>query len=475
MLYSESSAFPKDFLWGAGTSAYQVEGAHLKYGKTLSVVEKNINSNYADPSISSDHYHRFEEDVSLMAELGLTSYRFSISWPRVLPNGRGKVNLEGINFYKNLIQKLKEYNIEPIITIYHFDLPQCLQDEYGGWSSRKIIPDFLNYCDILFDYFGNEVKYWITINEQSNMFLLPYLMEFDPKLPLEKQKFEMNHIMTLAHAKAIKLCRKKIPDAKIGPAIGIIPNFPESCSPDNIMAAKHADDMRTFLFTDLYVYGRYKTNVWRYMEEKGIQPTIEKGDMETIKSAKPDFIGLNYYQSRVVRSTPDSSEQKDLKLNFDGKNDEVEFENIPGLYEGQSNPFLSKTEWDWEIDPQGLRYTLNQLHEQYELPILITENGLGAVDQLEDDGTVNDSYRINYIKDHLAQINLAIKDGVDVQGYYAWSFLDLLSTSSGFRKRYGLVYVNRSDHDSGDLRRIKKESFNWYKDVIESNGAKIFY
>src|SRR5699024_8748607 len=289
MLYKTSSAFPKNFLWGAGTSAYQVEGAHLKYGKTLSVVEKNINGHYADPSVSSDHYHRFEEDVALMAELGLTSYRFSISWPRILPDGRGKINNQGINFYKKLIKKLKEYNIIPIVTIYHFDLPQCLQDEYGGWSSRKILSDFINYCDVLFTHFGQDVKYWITINEQSNMFLLPYLMEFNSDSPIEKQKFEMNHIMTLAHAEAINLCRKKIPDAKIGPAIGVIPNYPETCSPNDIMAAKHADDMRTYLFTDLYVYGNYRENVWKYMLENNMEPSIKSGDMETIQSAKPDF------------------------------------------------------------------------------------------------------------------------------------------------------------------------------------------
>ncbi|NWO14814.1 glycoside hydrolase family 1 protein, partial [Virgibacillus sp.] len=247
MLYSGKPSFPKDFLWSAGTSAYQCEGAHLTHGKTLSVVEKNMNHNYADPSVASGHYEFWEKDVELMKELGLKAYRFSISWPRVLPKGRGEVNQEGIDFYRNIITKLKEYEIEPIVTIYHFDLPQCLQEEYGGWSSRKVIPDFEEYCQVLFDHFAQDVKYWITINEQSNMFQLPYLMEFNENLPLEKQKFEMNHIMTLAHAKAIHRLRKTNPNAKIGPALGIIPNYPASPKPADILAAKHADDLRTYL------------------------------------------------------------------------------------------------------------------------------------------------------------------------------------------------------------------------------------
>jgi len=465
--------FPNDFLWAAGTSAYQCEGAHLTHGKTISVVEKNINSEYADPSVASGHYQYWDIDVELMKELGLKAYRFSISWPRILPNGRGEINPEGIQFYKNIIKKLKKYEIEPIVTIYHFDLPQCLQEEYGGWSSRKVISDFENYCQVLFDHFGDDVKYWITINEQSNMFQIPYLMEFDANIPLEKQKFEMNHIMTLAHAKAIHRCRETVPDAKIGPALGIIPNYPASPKPEDILAAKKADDLRTFLFTDLYLKGEYKTTVWNFLVENGIEPNIYEGDMACIKSAKPDFLGVNYYQTRVVKFIPKDADEKDLKLNFDGEDDDTQYEAIPGLFEGQKNPYTDKTDWDWEIDPVGLRYLLNEINDRYDIPIIITENGIGTVDELTENGEIHDDEKITFLRDHLNQLSLAINDGVEVWGFVVWSFIDLLSTSSGFRKRYGLVYIDRTDFDTRSLKRIKKKSFNWYQNVILTDGKSL--
>lgn len=468
-----TESFPEGFLWSAGTSAYQSEGAHLTNGKTISVVENNINSNYADPSIASGHYKHWETDIELMKELGLKSYRFSISWPRILPKGRGEVNPEGIEFYKNMIKRLKEYDIEPMVTIYHFDLPQCLQDEYGGWSSRKVINDFENYCRVLFDNFGEDVKYWITINEQSNMFQLPYLIAFDPHIPLEKQKFQMNHIMTVAHAKAIHLCREIIPGAKIGPALGIIPNYPATSRPEDVLAAKKADDLRTYLFTDLYFKGEYKTTVWNYLVANGIEPEIEDGDMECIKQAKPDFLGVNYYQTRVVKYIPEKSSKKELKMNYDGKDDDTQHEAVPGMFEGEQNPYTDKTEWDWEIDPIGLRYLLNEINDRYNIPIIITENGIGTLDELNELGEINDDEKIEFLQDHLKQLKLAINDGVEVWGFVIWSYIDLLSTSSGFRKRYGLVYIDRTDSDPKDLKRIKKKSYYWYQDVILTNGEEL--
>lgn len=473
MIYKDPKAFPDDFLWAAATAAYQFEGAYLEDGKTMSIVDANINPNYANTSVTSDHYHRFKEDIKLMKELGIKAYRFSISWPRVLPNGSGKINEKGINFYKQLVKELRDNGIEPLATIYHFDLPLCLQEEYGGWSNRKIIDDFAYYCEVLFKNLGQDIKYWFTINEQSNMFLLPYLMVFNNEIPLEKQKYEMNHIMMLAHAKAIKLFREMVPTGKIGPAIGISPNYPKSCRPEDIQASKEADDFRTYLFTDLYVHGYYRKNVWRYMQENNIAPTIKNGDMELIASSKPDFLGVNYYQSRVVGYAPESAETKDVTLNTAGKKGSSSFEIIPGLYEGTANPYLEKTDWDWELDPIGLRIMLNDLNDRYHLPIIITENGIGGIDTLTDDNKIHDEYRINFLKNHLKQCNLAINDGVNLFGYCPWSFMDLLSTTSGFRKRYGFVYLNRNDTNLMDLRRIKKDSFYWYKDVINSKGQNL--
>ncbi|WP_208591083.1 glycoside hydrolase family 1 protein [Gracilibacillus suaedae] len=467
-----NNLFPASFLWGAATSAYQIEGEYLSHGKTLSVVEKNMNNNYADPSVASGHYQYWEKDIELMKELGLKAYRFSIAWPRILPNGRGKVNQDGIAFYRSIINQLKAYEIEPIVTIYHFDLPQCLQEEYGGWSSRKVIQDFEEYCEVLFTHFP-DVNYWLTINEQSNMFQLPYLMEFDPDMPLEKQKYEMNHIMTLAHAKAVHLCRKVLPMAKIGPALGIIPNYPATSKPEDILAARHADNLRTYLFMDLYMKGEYRPFVWNYLVDNGLEPTIEAEDMACIKSAKPDFIGVNYYQSRVVKYIPVETKKKELKLNYDGEDDDTQYDNIPGLFEGAGNPYTEKTRWDWEIDPVGFRYLLNELYDRYHIPIMITENGIGTLDQVTNDGKIHDQERVDFLRDHLQQLQLAIKDGVEIWGYMAWSFMDLLSTSSGFRKRYGFVYIDRDDHNVRSLERIKKDSFDWYQEVIASNGRHL--
>lgn len=473
MEYNRLKTFGSDFLWAASTAAYQYEGAKEEDGKTLSVVDKNINPKYADTSVASDHYHRMKGDVALMKELGMTAYRFSVSWTRILPEGRGKVNMKGIKFYQDLITELKENHIEPLVTIYHFDLPLCLQEEYGGWSSRKIIDDFAYYAEVLFHYFGEDVTYWFTINEQSNMFLLPYLMEFDESLSLEKQKYEMNHIMTLAQSKAIDCFRKMVPNGKIGPAIGISPNYPKTCHPADVQAAREADDFRTYFFTDLFVYGSYRKNVWKYLEENDIAPTILEGDMELISSAKPDFLGINYYQSRVVSYAPKHLENQDVTVNKDGVKGETSFEVVPGIYQGEENPFLEKTDWDWEIDPIGLRTLLNDLNDRYHLPMIITENGVGAVDELSHDQEVHDDYRIDYYEKHLKQCRLAINDGVELFGYCPWSFMDLISTTSGFRKRYGFVYVNRTDEDLLDLKRIKKDSYHWYQNVIRTSGATL--
>jgi len=473
MNYSSLKSFPKDFFWSASTSAYQFEGAYLEDGKKLSIVDKNINSDYADTSITSDHYHRYKRDISLMKELGLNSYRFSISWPRVLPDGRGEINKKGLDFYKELVKELKKNDIEPLATIYHFDLPLALQEEYGGWSSRKVINDFENYCKVLFENLGKYIKYWFTINEQSNMFLLPYLLEFNDDIPIEKQKYEMNHIMSLANAKAIKLARKMISGVKIGPAIGVSPNYPLTASPKDVQAAREADDLRTYFFTDLYVYGEYKENVWNYIKGRGIAPTIHKGDMEILKSAKPDFLGINYYQSKTVEYAEKELKDKQIKVNSAGNKGESSFEIVPGIYKGVSNPYVDKTEWDWEVDPIGLRNVLNNLYDRYKMPMIITENGIGAVEELDENEEIVDQYRIDYLENHLRQCKLAITDGVNLIGFSPWSFMDLLSTTSGFRKRYGFVYVNRSDDEIKDLKRIKKKSFYWYQNVIKNNASKI--
>lgn len=472
MKYNKKKPFPNDFFWGASTAAYQVEGAYLTDGKTLSVVDKNIEPSFANTSITSDHYHRYVEDIALMKELGMASYRFSIAWTRILPLGRGEVNQEAINFYNNLINELLANDIEPLVTIYHFDLPDCLQAEYGGFSSRKIIADFEYYCHILFEHFGDRVKHWLTINEQSNMFLLPYLVAFDSQQEASnlQQKYQMNHIMTLAHAKAIMLCRKMLPHAKIGPALGISPVYPATPNPEDVLAAQDVADLWIYLFLDLYCKGSYHHKVWSYLKENDCIPTIESGDLELLQAAKPDFIGINYYESKTVKYAPLDAKEKVATLNKNGVNNSVQLEIVPGFYERLENPFLPKTDWDWSIDATALRISLNEIYARYQLPIIITENGMGAVDTLTADKKIHDNYRIDYLRAHIEQLQLTVTDGVEILGYYPWSFMDVLSTTSGFRKRYGFVYVNRTDDDLKDLARYKKDSFYWYQRVIQSNG-----
>jgi len=461
-------SFPKGFLWSASTSAYQFEGAYLEDGKALSIVDVNINSKFADTSITSDHYHRLEEDVSLMKELGLKAYRFSISWPRVLPKGRGPINEKGFAFYDRLIALLKQHDIEPIVTLYHFDLPLALQEEYGGWGNRQIVEDFEYYVRTVMRRYANDIKYWLTINEQSNMFLLPYLLEFDPKIDKQKQKYQMNHYMTLAHAKAVMACRELCPKAKIGPALGVSPNYPLTSNPKDILASRYADDFRTYFFLDLYVKGVYRDSVLNYLKEHDIEPDIHEQDMLLIKEAKSDFIALNYYQSSTVKYTQ-AQESKEIVVNDEGKKGSTQSEVLAGYYEVVDNPHLEKNDWDWYIDPIGLRITLKDIHERYQLPLMITENGIGVIEELSGTLELNDDYRIDYYQSHLEQCLYAINEGVELIAYSPWSFMDLLSTTSGFRKRYGFVYVDRSDEDLRTLDRYKKKSFYWYQSVINQN------
>lgn len=464
--------FPKGFLWSASTSAYQVEGAAYEGGKTASIVDNNINPTYADTTITSDHYHRWEEDVELMHELGLTAYRFSISWPRILPDGH-TINPEGIAFYRKLIDKLEAYNIEPMVTLYHFDLPQCLQDAYGGWRSRQVVDDFERFVRVVFDAFGNDVKIWFTINEQSNLFALPYLMVFNDVENKQFQKYQMNHHMMLAHAKAVELCKQRFPHSKIGPAIGVSPHYPASMDPLDVLAAQHADDFFTYFFTDLYVHGTYHPKIQNYLDSIGIRLDIRDEDATLLQRGKPDFIALNYYISKAARYCSSDSSYREIQVNAIGENGLSVTERLPGYYEIVDNPTVPTNPWGWVIDPVGLRIQLNQIYNRYRLPIMITENGLGIVEELNEQMSVDDHERIKYINDHLAQCRLAIEDGVELLGYSPWSLLDVLSTTSGFRKRYGFIYVDRTDHESKTLNRYKKKSFYWYSRVIHSNGEII--
>lgn len=470
MIYKNIKNFPKDFLWGASTSAYQVEGAWNEDGKGLSVIDMlNHPDDTSDFKVASDHYHRYKEDVKLFAEMGLKAYRFSIAWTRIIPNGVGEVNKKGIEFYNNLIDELNKYNIEPIVTMYHFDLPYELEKQ-GGWSNRDTIDAFVEYAKVLFENFGHKVKYWLTINEQNTMILHPGAIGIPKggKLPSKKELYQQNHNMLVAQAKVMNLCHEMFTNAKIGPALNITTMYGETCNPNDAIAAHNWETLRGWSFLDLAVYGRYNRLFWSYLEDRELTPVILEGDMDILKSGNPDFVAMNYYSTATIAESKGDSSDVSPRAG-----DQQIMLGEPGVYRAAENPYVDKSKYGWVVDPVGLRMTLRKVSERYNLPILITENGYGDKDILEENDVINDDDRIDFIRNHLEQLQLAIADGVEMLGYCPWSAIDVVSTHQGYGKRYGFIYVNRGEFDLKDLRRIKKKSFYWYKNIIESNGKNL--
>ena len=469
--------FPQGFLWGAASAAYQVEGAWDKDGKGPSIWDtytKIPGTTYKETNgdVAVDHYHRYKEDIALMAEMGLKAYRFSIAWTRIYPQGRGEINEAGLKFYDDLINELLKHNIEPVVTVYHWDLPQALQDLYGGWESRKIIDDFNNYCVTLFKRYGDRVKYWVTLNEQNIFIGLGYALALHPPgVKDRKRMYAANHITSLANAKAIQSFRKYVPNGKIGPSFAYGPAYAFTCNPNDVLASENAEELNSHWWMDVYAWGKYPKVMWKYLEREGVAPTIQEGDFELLKAGKPDFMGVNYYQTKSFEMNSLDG-IADGKMNTTGKKGSSPETGIPGLFKTKRNPYLEATNWDWEIDAMGLRVALRRITNRYGLPILISENGLGEFDKLEENDVVNDDYRIEYMRIHLEQCQAAITDGVELLGYCIWSFTDLLSWMNGYQKRYGIVYVNRDEDGPKDLRRIKKKSFYWYKRVNETNGQE---
>ncbi|MEZ5087898.1 MAG: glycoside hydrolase family 1 protein [Tessaracoccus sp.] len=462
--------FPDDFLWGASTSAYQVEGAALEDGKGPSIIDVGTPpTGTASFDVASDHYHRYKEDVALFKEMGLKAYRFSVSWSRVIPDGDGEVNPAGLAFYRSLITELRNAGIEPIITMYHFDLPNALQEK-GGWSHRATVDAFVRFARILLDEFGDQVTYWLTINEQNMMILhgeaIGTLVIGDDSVDPNKDIYQQNHHMLIAQSTVFALVHERIPHAKVAPAPNIALVYPATCDPLDVIAADDFNAIRNWLYLDAAVHGRYNSVVWSYLTQRGWAPTIKDGDMEILKAGKPDFIAFNYYATHTVKA----SDADLLEVRERGEGDQQIAIGDPGVYEPADNPNLPRNAFGWEIDPIGFRSTFRTLWDRYQLPLLVTENGLGAFDELTEDGKVHDDYRIAYLRDHIAQIQEAITDGVHVMGYAPWSAIDLISTHQGARKRYGFIYVDRDEDDLRTLDRYRKDSFHWYQQVIENNA-----
>ena len=465
--------FPKNFLWGGATAANQFEGAYNEDGKGLStqdIAPRGIVGPLTEEPtednmklIGIDFYHRYKEDIKLFAEMGFKVFRLSIAWSRIFPNGDdAEPNELGLQFYDNVFDELAKYGIEPLVTISHYETPLNLAKKYDGWVNRDLIGFYENYVRTIFTRYKDKVKYWLTFNEINSVIHAPYMSGgiWTPKKKLTKQDlYQACHHELVASALATKIGHEINPDFQIGCMILGIPTYPLSPKPEDMIAMMQKD-RETMFFADVHARGKYPTYINRYFKEQGINLNITEEDQEILKNTV-DFISFSYYMS--VCETADES----LKIKGEG--------NIMG---GVPNPHLAASEWGWQIDPQGLRYILNYFYDRYQKPLFIVENGLGAVDELVEDEngnkTVIDDYRIKYLNDHLVQVAEAVEDGVEVMGYTTWGCIDLVSASTAqLKKRYGFIYVDRHDDGTGTLERYKKKSFNWYKEVIATNGKSL--
>ncbi|WP_416327745.1 glycoside hydrolase family 1 protein [[Eubacterium] hominis] len=483
MYFEQSKGFPKDFLWGSASAAYQIEGAAQEDGKGMSnwdtfvrIPGKTFKATTGDLAV--DHYHRFKEDIALMAEAGLKTYRFSIAWTRIIPDGNGAVNEAGLAYYDAIINECIKYGIEPMVTVYHWDMPQALQDAYGGWEHRNIVQDYVRYATILFEHFGDRVHYWITMNEQNIFTSLGWLTGMHPPGKIQDQAtfYQVNHHANMAHAYSVLELKKRYPNAHVGASFAYSPGYALDCDPMNAMAKADYDDLQNYFWMDVYAYGRYPKAAMRYLTSQGIHIQMEADDEKIMKEAAGfiDFMGVNYYQTAAIQYNPIDGVGISLEVNTTGKKGTSKEEGIPGLYKKPSNPYLKKTDWDWSIDPMGIRMCCRDITSRYDLPIVISENGLGAFDKLEEGNVIHDPYRIAFLEAHLKELKKACDDGCEVWAYCTWSFTDLLSWLNGYQKRYGFVYVDREEDDAtAKLNRYKKDSFYWYQNVIKTNGENL--
>lgn len=474
MIHKENPVFPRNFFWGASSAAWQVEGAVNEDGRTPAVIDLNSQTKkpFADNSIASDHYHHYKEDVALMKEAGFTSYRFSIAWPRIYPDNSGVPNQKGIDFYNYLIDELKANGIEPIVTLYHYDMPVWVDKEYNGWYGRGIVDAFDQYVRTCFKEFGDRVKYWLSINEQNMQIVYgEWLGVCKNKDTWFTDQWKVNHIMNLCHAKAVIACHELVPDGKIGPVPGMVPIYSNTGNPMDQIARLNAEEFTEKIWNDFYVHQKYSNFIINYWKENNIDPDIRPEDQELFNQAKIDYFGVNCYRSNTAAETKVDEKPQAYELNKLGIKGNLKFPVVPGEYKLVYNDYVQYTDWDWEIDPVAMRYVLRDMWNLYHLPMVITENGYGAHEDVDENGEVNDVERIEFLKNQIYQVGLAIQDGVQVIGYNPWSFTDLLSTGNGMAKRYGLVFINRTDDDLRDLSRIKKASFYWYSKLIKSNGT----
>lgn len=477
-------ALSKDFLWGGATAANQCEGAWDRDGKGVSVADictggKFGQSKRITPVLEEGtfypsheairHYDRFREDIALFAEMGFKCYRFSIAWTRIFPNGdEAEPNEAGLRHYEEVIDECLKYGIEPLITISHYEVPFGLTKKCNAWVSREMIDYFLNYCRALFTRYKGKVKYWLTFNEinsasepmgallnQGILNDLEHPTEFMKQPDIPQQRYQGLHHMLVASALAVKMAHEIDPNYRVGNMMIYSASYPLTCDPDDVLACQAYNRRYNYYCTDVQARGAYPAYAKRMLEGLGVKLEVQPEDAEILKNGTVDFITFSYYMSSCQTA-------KDMK---GGEGN---------ILDGVPNPNLPASDWGWQIDPKGLRYALNDLYDRYGLPLMVVENGLGAKDEIEADGSINDDYRIDYLRQHIEQMKEAVEDGVDLMGYTPWGCIDLVSASTGeYAKRYGMIYVRRYDDGTGDFARLKKKSFYWYQKVIATNGEDL--
>lgn len=476
-------AFRKDFLWGGATAANQFEGGYKEGGKGLSCSDICTGGSHTTPKRITpvleegtfypsheaiDFYHRYKEDIALFAEMGFKVFRFSIAWTRIFPTGEeAQPNEAGLQFYDDVIDECLKYNIEPLITISHYEVPFALTQKYNGWASREMIDIFLKYCEAIFKRYKGKVKYWLTFNEINSAtgafggFLSQGILnegtkDFMNQVDIPQLRFQGLHYQFVASAKAVKLAHEIDPNYQVGCMQLFATMYPLTCDPKDVIATQEANRIKNWFCGDVQVRGEYPTYMKRYFKEHNIEIKMEDGDLEALKEGCVDFYTFSYYMSGCATADKDKEKAEG------------------NLIGGVRNPYLKASDWGWQIDPEGLRYTLNEIYDRYRIPLMIVENGLGAYDKIEEDGTIQDDYRIDYLRQHIEQMHEAVLDGVDLMGYTPWGCIDLVSASTGeMAKRYGFIYVEKYDDGSGDFSRRKKKSFDWYKKVIATNGEEL--
>ncbi|WP_080793602.1 6-phospho-beta-glucosidase [Corynebacterium pacaense] len=474
MAEQQSTAFPEGFLWGGAIAANQVEGAFTDGGKGLSIQDVMPHGIQTPPTVGPtadnlkqegiDFYHRYAEDIALFAEMGFTVFRFSIAWSRIFPNGdETEPNEEGLAFYDRVLDELEKYGIEPMVTMSHYETPLHLAREYGGWRNRKLVGFFERYARTILQRYAGRVRYWLTFNEINSILHEPFLsggIEARPEEIGDQVLYQAIHHEMVASALATRIAHEIDPDNRVGCMILAVPRYPLTPDPRDVRRAQW-ETQRDLIFADIHTRGEYPHSALRYFRDNGITIDFADGDAQLLREHTVDFVSFSYYMSACATADPEKQNPGEG--------------NIIG---GVPNPLLPRSEWGWQIDPLGLRIIMNTFWDRWNKPLFIVENGLGAKDVLIDapDGgrTVADDYRITYLNDHLYQVGEAIRDGVEVWGYTTWGPIDLVSAATAqMSKRYGFIYVDRGDDGGGTLERYKKASFDWYADVIATNGASL--